>query len=121
MNEQVPVYALLGRTIASYYESDNELIFNTLDGQSYRFYHEQECCEDVHISQIDGDLGDLLNTPILMAEEITNECSEEDRNRCESFTWTFYKFATIKGYATIRWFGESNGYYSEKVTLARIK
>ena len=42
----------------------------------------------------------------------------EDAN--ESATWTFYHIHTIKGTVTIKWYGTSNGYYSEKATFAKI-
>lgn len=38
----------------------------------------------------------------------------------ESGTWTFYKFATAKGYVTVRWLGESNGYYGEDVSFCDV-
>ncbi|WP_244943901.1 DUF7448 domain-containing protein [Siminovitchia fortis] len=95
---------------------EDELIFYTSDGEIYKMYHEQHSYESVSIEDINGDLKDLIGNPITMAEEVT----QDDLNAPESGTWTFYKFATIKGFVTIRWYGESNGYYSESVDFIRI-
>jgi hypothetical protein len=91
-----------------------ELKFHTKEGEIYRMYHEQDCCEHVYIEDIIGDLDDLIDSPITMAEQISEDRPPLDEDE-ESYTWTFYKFATIKGYVTIRWYGSSNGYYSESV------
>lgn len=104
---------LIGRTFTSVYQIDvDELVFENAEGK-FVFYHEQDCCENVRIEDVVGDLQDLAGSPILMAEEVSNEGAEEVEG-----TWTFYKFATIKGYVDVRWLGESNGYYSEKVDLS---
>lgn len=92
---------------------NEELVFILPDGTRYIFYHAQDCCENVFIEDICGNLSDLENSPITMAEEICHE--NMDDGCCESMTYTFYKFATLKGYVTIRWCGSSNGYYSEHV------
>ena len=70
-----------------------------------------------------GDLEDLIGHPIFMAEEVTNENTNppgvEIPEYQDSFTWTFYKLATIKGSVTVSWYGESNGYYNESVSFKR--
>ena len=100
-------------------ENDEALIFTLASGDKYKLYHDQDCCENVTIEDICGDLDDLVDSPILMAEEATNENENPEgvpeKQYQDSFTWTFYKLATVKGYVTIRWYGESNGYYSERV------
>jgi hypothetical protein len=87
--------------------------FTCSDGSVLEFYHSQDCCESVVIEDVTGDINDLLNSPIIMASEETSRY--EGDGYTDSGTWTFYKFATIKGYVTIRWLGTSNGYYSETV------
>jgi hypothetical protein len=98
-----------------------EITFICADESEYSMYHDQDCCECVQIDDICGDLEDLIGVPIEMAEESTNSDNPKDEDYDESFTWTFYKFATIKGYVTIKWYGTSNGYYSESATFSRIK
>jgi hypothetical protein len=123
---------LLHKTIISIdglTEGSESVLFTDSDGVQYRMWHSQDCCESVCINDINGDIQDLLNSPITMAEEASNndnppveKCLEGTEDEYEyspeSHTWTFYKLATIKGYLDIRWLGTSNGYYSESVDFA---
>jgi len=74
--------------------------------------------------RIVGDLEDLKNSPLITAEEVTHSDENPEGVTApeyqDSFTWTFYKFSTRKGYVDIRWYGGSNGYYSESVDIHKI-
>ena len=114
---------LLGKTFLRVLVSDSEemIQFITTDGFVYEMYHDQDCCESVSIDDINGDLDDLVGSPILMADESSSCDTNLDGTPLENYdgscTWTFYRFATIKGYVDIRWYGTSNGYYSESVSI----
>ena len=97
----------------------SELIFTAEDGRRFIFHHFQDCCESVQIQDIVGDLQDLVGEPLLRAEEESNADGPEPEYP-DSYTWTFYKFATRKGYVDVRWLGESNGFYSESVDLCIV-
>ena len=121
---KVDVSVLMHRTITNLQQNGyDELLFTMDNGDRYIMYHSQDCCEYVRIEDIDGDLNDLVGSPILQAEEVTGETQDswEEDERQDSYTWTFYKFATIKGSVTLRWLGESNGYYSESVDFGKIE
>ena len=113
---------LIGKTIVEIRgmeKGNGTITFTCSDGSTYYMYHEQDCCESVYIEDVIGDVDRLLNNPILMAEERTSHDNQMDDSD-ESFTWTFYALATVKGYVDLRWYGTSNGYYSESVDFKKI-
>lgn len=97
-----------------------EMIFLTDKGRKFILYHERDCCERVRIDDIMGDISDLIGSPLLLAEEVTDEYDDSLYEYNESLTWTFYKLSTIKGSVIVRWLGESNGYYSESVNFIEV-
>ena len=121
MNE---VNELIGRIISridvNRNDGDDRIVFYLNDGDRYEMYHSQDCCESVNIEDIEGDVDDLTGTPIITAEESSNRGDGDDDDYDDSETWTYYKFSTILGYVTIRWYGTSNGYYSESVNFDKI-
>jgi hypothetical protein len=121
---EVDVSVLMHRTITNLQQNgDDELLFTMDNGDRYIMYHSQNCCEHVRIEDIDGNLNDLVGSPVLQAEVVSGETPDdwEAGEWRDSYTWTFYKFATIKGSVTLRWLGESNGYYSERVDFGKVE
>ena len=120
------IQELVGKTLTNVEVSPNkeEITFTDNTGKQWKMYHDQDCCETVEVEDIVGELSDLLNSPILMAEEVSfsdeNPEGTPIKECQDSYTWTFYKLATVKGYVTIRWYSESNGYYSESVSFRGV-
>lgn len=119
--DTIDISILIGKTLTSVVRAsdDDKIEFTADSGEQYILYHQQDCCESVSIDDIEGDLNDLVGSPITMAEEVGNDSGAKDKYD-KSFTWTFYKLATVKGYVTIKWYGTSNGYYSESVDFSKI-
>lgn len=95
-------------------KGDEEMVFEARDGRRFVFRNDENQLNDVDvlIEDICGDLDDLVGT-LVLAEEVSSEGAPE--LDAYSYTWTFYRFATAKGTVTVRWLGQSNGYYSESV------
>ena len=100
-------------------QMDEEIILEFTDNTILKFYHDQDCCESVYLEDICGDLDDLIGNPILELVSVSSSKEPKDLKSKggESEKWTFYKISTIKGSVTIRWYGTSNGYYSEEVSF----
>jgi hypothetical protein len=112
------VSVLVGKTLTRVQISEDEIIFVTVDGETFKMYHDQNCCEGVQVEEVIGDVADLLNTPIVVAEERSQDAEADEVADCG--VWTFYEIRTIQGSVTIRWLGESNGYYSMDVDFVEL-
>lgn len=129
MNKRVDFSTLVGKTLVAIHVGDEEINFLDSEGHKYKMYHQQDCCESVWLEDVNGDWDDLLGNPITVAEERTSYAGEEgdigepaDNSYIDdSYTWTFYTISTIKGTVDLRWFGTSNGYYSETADFLQVE
>ena len=121
-DHSVDFNTLKGRTVVAVEgmtEGNDVVTFVLSDGAKMVLWHEQDCCERVDLVDVHGDPDDLLGEILEAEEEIDGPYQDEEYG--DSVTWTFYKIGTIKGRVTLRWQGESNGYYSESVNCALIE
>lgn len=111
---------LVGITLRQIIVNDDEngITFVSASSGTWQMRHDQDCCEHVRIEEVIGDLDDLVDSPILDARVESN--SDNPPINADSWTWTFYILRTQKGTVTLRWLGESNGYYSESVYFSKI-
>ena len=107
---------IVGKTPIKIETDNDEYIFMQFsDNTVCRFYHEQDCCENVTIEDINGDWNDLIGNPIFVSDVRVSDGPNDDEY--DSNTWTFYTFRGIGGSVDVRWHGSSNGYYSESVNF----
>jgi hypothetical protein len=99
---------------------NDKVIFIFANGCFFTIAHEQEVTEDVTLVDMNGDLDDFIFYPLLLCETRTSNVPEEQLTRDSSETWTFHTLRCLGGSLDLRWFGSSNGYYSEtaEVTVA---
>jgi hypothetical protein len=120
---------LIGQTITKIEggkTGSKAITFTLANGSKWQMDHTQDCYESVYVEDICGDLDDLIGSPIVRAEEPSSEGIpnfqeiEENGDYYDHHTWTFYILGTAKGTVTIRWLGESNGYYGEEVDFYEL-
>ncbi len=125
MSEEVAY--LRGRTIDKVIglEKDSEVVeIITACGKVFKFFHDQDCCEEVKLVDFDLNPDELVGAYVTSAYLSTSSDQSgkeiKPSEDSESWTWSFYRIVTDKGTLSMRWLGESNGWYSESVELVII-
>lgn len=108
---------LFGRKIESVegcYKGSNFMKIKFTDGISVVF-QPSNLCANVEIDDVNGDPQGMVGHLIKKVEVVSNKQFSAKDEYTKNYLWTFYKFATLDGYIDIRWYGTSNGWYSEEV------
>lgn len=108
---------LVGKTLIDIQVGTEVITWTTSENVVYKMHHYQACCESVYVEDVCGDVNNIIGSKVLFAYESTKSNNEDYKSQ----TWTFYNISTIKGSLTIRWLGESNGYYSERVDFDQVQ
>tara|TARA_R110000803_G_scaffold22351_5_gene55762 strand:+ start:1924 stop:2295 length:372 start_codon:yes stop_codon:yes gene_type:complete len=116
MNTEV-LNSLQGETLAYIDESPDQVLLTTVSGREFQVYHRQDCCESVGIEDTEGNWHDLVGKPLLSVDE---ECEDASDRSSDSATATRLTFKVDGATVINKWIGESNGYYSESITIEEI-
>ena len=106
---------LKGKQILSIEFSEKTLRFN-MKGDAICFDAFGDCCSTSYIESIDNP-EIFKNAEFISVESVSGETKEE--KELDVHKWTFYKFKTSKGMATLSFRNESNGYYDGHLELIK--
>ena len=97
--DSIKEIGIIGKTIVKIeglYHFSEKVTFIFSDGDKLVMQH-PGTYSNVEVDDICGDIEDLLNSPLLRAEEVKHLNLPAKESYQSNYTWTFYKFATIKG------------------------
>ena len=100
-------------------EINNDEVFIRTNDETYKVYHEQDCCEHVRIVKVIGNVNELIGE-VIFAEEDAGANDPDwatDYNYDDHHTWTKYVLKTENNSLEFWFLGESNGYYSENISI----
>jgi hypothetical protein len=100
---------LKGQTITKITSDFESVTFKTV-GKTYKLEHFQDCCESVRLKNVIGDIKDILNVPITLAEEDNPSNPDWHLDHYDdSHTWSVF-ILEAAGKRVEFWFlRESNG------------
>lgn len=84
----------------------------TFTNGMYVIFKYPDVFSNVDIDDVNGDVETLIGQRLLKLD--VRMSNEMDNNNEPDYSklWTFYTFATVKGYVDVKWYGSSNGWYS---------
>ena len=119
-SEYANFFELNGKTIVSI--NDDGDVIKTSDGYCYHLYHSQSCCENVRQIKTVGDPQKLIGNVVAAQEDTCDDPAWYYDSYNDSHTWTVFTLIDDKNNRVdFYWLGESNGYYSEDVSVSKTK
>ena len=113
-------FTLKGQTIRKIIALNTGSLKIVTDKYKYHLYHEQDCCENVRLVDVIGDVDNILNKEITFAEEDSGAKDPEWHTSYDydcHHTWTKFVLGTKNANVEFWFLGESNGYYSESISI----
>lgn len=108
---------LIGKTIKAISVDDDELDITVTDGEKdyrYGIRHFQDCCENVSLDSVDGNIHNMIGKKITDAYSMISDLPYEEYR---GGTRSVYRIVAEDDYLWLEWHGRSNGYYGEGVTF----